>query len=90
MRVISCSSKKPKDYSFGGEDGIEETPIINVTNPNGITTSRYYGSPKWSVFSLALCGGVQSLAGCIRSASVAVTSRDDFEDLDLAWLPKKA
>ena len=45
------SSKKPRDYSFGGEDGIEETPIINMTNPNGITTSRYYGSPKWSVFS---------------------------------------
>ena len=45
------SSKKPRDYSFGGEDGIEETPIINMTNQNGITTLRYYGSPKWSVFS---------------------------------------
>ena len=45
------SSKKPKDYSFGGEDGIEETPFENETNSNGIPSKKYYGSPKWSVFS---------------------------------------
>ena len=37
--------KLPEDYSKGGEDKIEETPII-VTKRGNI---MYYGSPKWSI-----------------------------------------
>jgi len=40
-------SKKPNTYSFGGEDGLEETPIINS---GGLIT--YNGSPNWKIFSL--------------------------------------
>ena len=40
--------KSPKDYSLGGEDGLEETPVINE-NSNGII---YAGTPKWSDFSI--------------------------------------
>ena len=40
-------SKKPNTYSFGGEDGLEETPIINS---DGLIS--YNGSPNWKIFSL--------------------------------------
>ena len=40
--------KSPKDYSLGGEDGLEETPVI-TENSNGII---YAGTPKWSDFSI--------------------------------------
>ncbi len=40
--------KLPKDYSRGGEDKIEETPIINSKS----VKTRYYGSPKWSIYSI--------------------------------------
>ena len=40
--------KSPKDYSLGGEDGLEETPVI-IENSGGI---RYAGAPKWSDFSV--------------------------------------
>ena len=40
--------KSPKDYSLGGEDGLEETPVI-IENIEGI---RYAGTPKWSDFSV--------------------------------------
>ena len=40
--------KSPKDYSLGGEDGLEETPVI-AENSNGII---YAGTPKWSDFSI--------------------------------------
>tara|TARA_Y100000768_G_scaffold318559_1_gene254013 strand:+ start:2620 stop:5115 length:2496 start_codon:yes stop_codon:yes gene_type:complete len=40
--------KLPQDYSRGGEDKIEETPIINVKKGN----IMYYGSPKWSIYSI--------------------------------------
>jgi len=40
--------KNPKDYSLGGEDGLEETPVI-TENSNGII---YAGTPKWSDFSI--------------------------------------
>ena len=39
--------KLSRDYSRGGEDKIEETPIISNKNGNII----YYGSPKWSIYS---------------------------------------
>ena len=40
--------KNPKDYSLGGEDGLEETPVI-TENSNGVI---YAGTPKWSDFSI--------------------------------------
>tara|TARA_B100000575_G_scaffold33556_1_gene22585 strand:- start:20842 stop:23319 length:2478 start_codon:yes stop_codon:yes gene_type:complete len=40
--------KLSQDYSRGGEDKIEETPIINIKKENII----YYGSPKWSIYSI--------------------------------------
>jgi hemoglobin/transferrin/lactoferrin receptor protein len=38
-------SKKPKDYSLGGEDGLEETPLIGYSD--GI--AQHYGMPSWRV-----------------------------------------
>lgn len=43
-----AGKKKAEDFSLGGEDGLEETPVINL--PNGLT--RFAGSPRWSTFSL--------------------------------------
>ena len=40
--------KLAKDFSSGGEDKIEETPIINSKRGNVM----YYGSPKWSIYSI--------------------------------------
>ena len=40
--------KSPEDYSLGGEDGLEETPVI-IENSGRI---RYVGTPKWSDFSV--------------------------------------
>ena len=41
--------KLSQDYSRGGEDKIEETPIINNEKGN----IMYYGSPKWSIYSIS-------------------------------------
>ncbi len=40
-------SKDANEYSFGGEDGLDETPFIN--GEDGLI---YLGSPKWSDFSI--------------------------------------
>ena len=40
-------SKDPKKYSFGGEDGLEETPIIKDSNE-----IKYAGTPSWYDFSI--------------------------------------
>jgi len=40
--------KSSEDYSLGGEDGLEETPVI-IENSGRI---RYAGTPKWSDFSV--------------------------------------
>ncbi|MAU63404.1 MAG: TonB-dependent receptor [Flavobacteriaceae bacterium] len=41
--------KNPQDYSYGGEDGLEETPLLgyNGKEPN------YYGMPSWGIFKLS-------------------------------------
>jgi len=41
--------KNPEDYSSGGEDGLEETPLLgfNGNEPN------YYGTPSWGIFKLS-------------------------------------
>ena len=39
-------SKNPGDYSLGGEDGLEETPLISESQ------RLYAGTPSWSEFSI--------------------------------------
>ena len=41
-------AKNPGEYSFGGEDGLDETPFI--INSEGLLS--YLGTPKWSDFSI--------------------------------------
>ena len=48
LRNTFSSGKNPEDYSNGGEDGIEETPIV-FENENQI---NYAGTPRWSILSL--------------------------------------
>ncbi len=43
------ASKGPFEYSWGGEDGLDETPIIE---PNSLDDRvKYAGSPKWNILS---------------------------------------
>ena len=42
--------KLPGDFSWGGEDGLNETPIVN---PNSIDEEeKYYGMPSWNIWSI--------------------------------------
>ena len=43
------SSKDPATYSIGGEDGLDETPMIIDSNGN----IQYLGMPSWGVFQLS-------------------------------------
>jgi len=40
--------KSPDDYSLGGEDGLEETPVL-IESSGAV---KYAGTPKWSDFSV--------------------------------------
>ena len=42
-------SKSPEDYSLGGEDGLEETPLLGYYDE----VPQYYGMPSWGVFKLS-------------------------------------
>jgi hemoglobin/transferrin/lactoferrin receptor protein len=42
--------KFPTDYSWGGEDGLNETPIVNPDAP--IQINKYYGMPSWNTWSI--------------------------------------
>ena len=42
------SAKKAEDYSFGGEDGLEETPLVMDQNGNGF----FAGNPSWTTFDV--------------------------------------
>ena len=42
-------SKSPEEYSLGGEDGLEETPLINLKND----VLKYYGMPSWGIFKFS-------------------------------------
>ncbi len=42
------SQKNPEDYSSGGEDGLEETPLLATVDNQAV----FAGTPKWSIFSL--------------------------------------
>ena len=42
--------KHPNDYSWGGEDGLNETPVVN---PNASEDAfKYYGMPSWNIWSI--------------------------------------
>ncbi len=43
------SSKNPESYSYGGEDGLEETPIRR----NASGELEFAGIPSWSIFSIS-------------------------------------
>ena len=44
------ASKNPYEYSWGGEDGLDETPIINLNALD--EREKYAGSPKWNTLSI--------------------------------------
>ena len=45
LRFQFSGSKDPEDYSTGGEDGLEETPLISISQ------GLYAGAPSWSELS---------------------------------------
>ena len=44
------TSKDPSNFSLGGEDGLEETPLINPYAT--LLTAQYAGTPAWSDLSI--------------------------------------
>ena len=42
--------KHPKDYSWGGEDGLNETPVVNRNALEDV--NKYYGMPSWNIWSI--------------------------------------
>ena len=42
--------KHPRDYSWGGEDGLNETPVMNPIALDDI--DKYYGMPSWNIWSI--------------------------------------
>ncbi|NER17168.1 TonB-dependent receptor [Spongiivirga citrea] len=45
-------SKNPEDFSEGGEDGLEETPLINPNATEDV--DRYAGLPSWNTLGAAI------------------------------------
>ena len=45
-------TKFPEDYSLGGEDGLEETPIVDSEADS--EELHYNGTPAWNVFNLGV------------------------------------
>ena len=48
LAFLFSGKKEVDDYSFGGEDGLEETPLISKT------PEQYAGSPAWNELSYLL------------------------------------
>ncbi len=42
--------KYPNQFSLGGEDGLNETPLVNPEVSDEI--GRYYGMPSWNIWSI--------------------------------------
>ena len=42
--------KQPSYYSWGGEDGLNETPIVNSNASDD--KNKYYGMPSWNIWSV--------------------------------------
>ena len=49
IRNRFSSAKNPEDYSLGGEDGLDETPV--ELNSEGFP--QFIGTPSWSIFNLS-------------------------------------
>ena len=49
-QLLFSSAKDPITYSFGGEDGLEETPLLDANAST--STSQYAGTPAWNDFSI--------------------------------------
>jgi hemoglobin/transferrin/lactoferrin receptor protein len=52
LLFVFAGQKRPEDYSDGGEDGLEETPIIGVSSISG--ENEYAGTPSWNRFDFRL------------------------------------
>ena len=52
LMFVFAGQKRPEDYSDGGEDGLEETPIIGVSSVTG--ENEYAGTPSWNRFDFRL------------------------------------
>ncbi len=52
LSFVFAGKKHPEDYSSGGEDGLEETPIIGRSDTTG--EIEYAGTPPWHRFDLRL------------------------------------
>lgn len=48
LRHRFSSAKDPETFSSGGEDGLEETPVISIRQGEVV----YAGNPKWRTYSL--------------------------------------
>jgi hemoglobin/transferrin/lactoferrin receptor protein len=42
--------KLPAEYSWGGEDGLNETPLVNPDATEDI--NKFYGMPSWNIWSI--------------------------------------
>jgi len=49
IRNRFSSAKNPEDFSLGGEDGLDETPV--ELNSEGFP--QFIGTPSWSIFNLS-------------------------------------
>ena len=52
LSFVFAGQKNPEDYSKGGEDGLEETPLIDDTAIE--LDDQYAGAPAWSRFDFGL------------------------------------
>ena len=52
LSFVFAGQKRPEDYSDGGEDGLEETPVIGVSSETG--ENEYAGTPSWNRFDFRL------------------------------------
>lgn len=50
--MVFSDRKRPEDYSLGGEDGLEETPLVGFVDGGSVYYEEpiYYGAPGWMRF----------------------------------------
>ena len=58
LSFVFAGQKLPEDYSNGGEDGLEETPVIGVSSETG--ENEYAGTPSWNRFDFRLTYNVNT------------------------------
>ncbi len=51
-KIKFSESKRPDEFSKGGEDRLESTPLIKSSILNGEKINYYYGFPSWNTFSI--------------------------------------